>query len=132
MRKLFVIMMALCAITMYAQTKEPETQEFEYDGGIYRGEALNGKPHGMGRIIYYHTSIDPRMEYCGYFKNGKRHGEGVMYWRDGDQYAGSWENGMENGEVSVCMPMVTNMQVIGKMEIPAEKGYAIMLMAKNM
>ena len=36
-------MMALCAVTMNAQTKEPEIQEFEHDGGIYRGESLNGK-----------------------------------------------------------------------------------------
>ena len=91
-------MMALCAITLNAQTKEPDIQEFEYDGGIFRGEALNGKPHGMGKITYYNTSIDPRMEYRGYFVNGKRHGEGEMYWRNGDLYVGNWEDGMENGE----------------------------------
>lgn len=89
-------MMALCAVTMYAQTKVPKTQEFEYDGGIYRGEALNGKPHGMGILTY--ASTDPRYKYNGYWKEGKRQGEGIMYWRNGDQYAGNWANGMENGE----------------------------------
>lgn len=96
MNKLFLLMMAFCAVTMYAQTKEPEIQEFEYEGGQYRGEALNGKPHGIG--ILYYASTDPRMKYSGYYVNGERMGLGIMYWRNSDLYEGNWENGMENGE----------------------------------
>lgn len=44
-------MMALCAITLHAQTKELEIQEFEYDGGIYRGESLNGKQKHKRQLI---------------------------------------------------------------------------------
>ena len=93
-------MMALCAVTQYAQTKEPIIQELEYDGGIYRGETLNGKPHGKGLIFY--ASTDPRYKFNGYWKDGKRHGKGLMEWRNGDQYVGNWGNGMENGE-GECM-----------------------------
>lgn len=44
-------MMALCVATMYSQTKEPEIQEFEHDGGIYRGESLNGKQKHKSKLI---------------------------------------------------------------------------------
>ena len=43
--------MALCVVTMYFQTKEPEIQEFEHDGDIYRGESLNGKQKHKSKLI---------------------------------------------------------------------------------
>jgi hypothetical protein len=36
--------------------------------------------------------------YEGDIKHGKKHGKGVMKFRNGDIYTGSWENNMINGE----------------------------------
>ena len=36
--------------------------------------------------------------YQGYFRNGKRNGEGTYKWPNGDEYKGEWSNGKRNGE----------------------------------
>eukprot|EP00961_Rhodomonas_salina_P050660 680359-Rhodomonas_salina.2 len=40
------------------------------------GESLNGKPHGLGTIMYSREPPDPegRVEYAGTFRGGQRHG----------------------------------------------------------
>lgn len=36
-------------------------------------------------------------KYVGFFKDGKRHGEGSYYYVNGNQFDGNWVNGIKNG-----------------------------------
>ena len=99
MRKTIIIMMTFCTISSLGQ-KDSVVQGLEYDGGRYEGEVQNGNPHGSGRILY--ASDDPvRLGYDGNWVNGKKHGQGVMYWRNFDRYEGNWKDDLEDGE-GIC------------------------------
>lgn len=37
-------------------------------------------------------------KYEGYFKNGKRHGKGTLYYNGGDKYTGTFKNGFRDGK----------------------------------
>ena len=62
------------------------------NGGTYIGELLNGKPEGKGKYIY------PKSEYEGYFKNGKKHGQGVLKFNNDYIYIGDYEEGFAHGK----------------------------------
>ena len=36
--------------------------------------------------------------YYGYWKDGQRHGEGVMTYKNEDIYSGNWANGKKDGK----------------------------------
>ena len=55
----------------------------ELSEGLYSGQALNGVPHGRGRVIYYDADPSGRANYTGDFEHGILHGNGTMYWRNG-------------------------------------------------
>ncbi len=59
---------------------------------IYNGEVEDGKPNGIGILIYK----DGR-KYVGNWKNGKWNGKGKYSFNDGFGYEGEWKNGVENG-----------------------------------
>ena len=58
------------------------------DRGSYKGQHLNGKPHGWGRL----TWSDGR-PYEGPSRNGKPHGRGCLTLPNGDRYEGPWRYG---------------------------------------
>ena len=37
------------------------------------------------------------MEYVGKYKDGKRHGQGIYTWSNGDKYVGDFKNGKPEG-----------------------------------
>jgi len=60
----------------------------------WEGEIENGKPHGYG--TYY---VSNGATYVGYYKNGRRKGEGTFTWVDdndapniGGKYVGEWRD----------------------------------------
>jgi hypothetical protein len=57
----------------------------------YEGETRDGVYHGMGRQIYYDGTW-----YAGYFKNGKREGQGIFSYDNGT-YEGEWCNNLRHG-----------------------------------
>lgn len=62
------------------------------DGGSYRGEWVNGVPHGFG------TSTDPSgAEYIGSFFEGIPHGRGSHTWPNGQRYEGEYQHGKQHG-----------------------------------
>ena len=87
--------------------KELHTQYYDY-----YGETLNNLPDGMGHMEY--LGDDYFFSYDGYFSkgiehgkgsqvcldgtfvcefvNGKRHGQGTCYYKDGTEFTGTWEN----------------------------------------
>lgn len=69
-------------------------------GGVtaYRGEYQDGKRHGFGAAYYK----DGALSYAGFWKEGKKDGLGVSF-RDGDHalHIARWENGKPGGFVSL-------------------------------
>ena len=52
----------------------------------YKGQVKNGKPNGLGIIIYTDGS-----RYVGGWENGKYQGQGTFTKPDGTKYVGSWK-----------------------------------------
>ena len=52
----------------------------------YKGEVKDGKPNGLGVIIYTNGS-----KYVGGWENGKYQGQGTFTKPDGTKYVGSWK-----------------------------------------
>jgi hypothetical protein len=68
------------------------TVEIDYgDGGIYKGQELNGMKHGLGELKMTDGSI-----YCGDFYEDKRHGQGTLL-ADQNTYRGEWKNDFPHG-----------------------------------
>lgn len=63
--------------------------------GIFK----DGRPNGHG-MFYYKQSLKSSNsgveyevgQYKGYFRNGKREGQGKMIWGDGSCFEGFWKN----------------------------------------
>ena len=52
----------------------------------YQGQVKNGKPNGLGFIIYPSGE-----EYVGSWGNGKWNGQGIFSKSNGTKYVGSWK-----------------------------------------
>ncbi len=66
---------------------------FEEDGARYEGAFKDGKPHGQG-VMYYATGE----KYSGQWKEGKQEGRGVLILSDGNKVEGYWVNDEYVGE----------------------------------
>ena len=56
---------------------------------LYKGDVKNGKPNGVGILIYSFGG-----KYVGEWKNGKRNGQGTSTTSSiGYKYVGEWKNG---------------------------------------
>jgi hypothetical protein len=64
-----------------------------YTDGYYEGHAdFFDQPHGYGAMYW-----DDGCQYIGYWQNGKRHGQGEFIWPDGAYYKGEWRNDEMHG-----------------------------------
>ena len=91
--------------------KRPVVTQGEYNlsfgDGKYKGELLNGEPHGYGEAKYKNMTYEGHWKEClrhgygveiyesgnlfeGNFSHGRRCGYGVLYYADGSQDAGQW------------------------------------------
>jgi hypothetical protein len=59
----------------------------------YQGQVENGKPNGLGYLIYPDGE-----KYVGEWKNGKRNGQGTFTSPDGYKYVGEYKDGKYNGQ----------------------------------
>ena len=59
-----------------------------YGGGKYVGEWKNGRPHGQGT-----GTLPDGRKYVGEYKDGKRHGQGTYTHHDGRKFEGEWKDG---------------------------------------
>jgi hypothetical protein len=62
------------------------------DHAEYSGDATEERPSGRGCVVY--TSGD---QYLGTFLNGLRQGEGVYLYANGDRFSGYWDQDEING-----------------------------------
>ena len=63
------------------------------DGGRYRGEIVDGRLQGQGRIDYPNGSL-----YRGGFKDGQWYGQGSWQGANGDRYEGEFRQGLFEGQ----------------------------------
>ena len=76
----------------------------------YQGQVKNGKPNGLGVLIFPNGS-----KYVGRWKNGIREGQGSQIHKGGGKYSGSWKNGSWwNGKQIDPNGNITRMVVNGK------------------
>ncbi len=83
------------------ETVQPQGIQIAGEAGgmtAYRGEYQDGKRHGFGAAYYK----DGSLSYAGFWKEGKKDGLGVSF-RDGDHalHIARWENGKPGGFVSL-------------------------------
>ena len=63
-----------------------------YKGSSYEGEVLNGKFHGYG-VLYNKEGH----KFEGNWKNGLRHGVGKYTYKSSESYEGGYQNGIRDG-----------------------------------
>ncbi|NWQ76561.1 RS10B protein, partial [Columbina picui] len=65
------------------------------DGSIYEGSIKNGLRHGFG---FFRSGTCP-VSYVGYWRKGKRHGKGTVYYdkEHTSWYSGDWVNNIKEG-----------------------------------
>ena len=59
----------------------------------YEGYVKNGKKHGQGTLSFKNGD-----NYVGQWHEDKKHGQGTYIYADGEKYVGQWENGNMHGE----------------------------------
>eukprot|EP00984_Skeletonema_dohrnii_P026955 scaffold16385_cov73-Skeletonema_dohrnii-CCMP3373.AAC.2 len=64
-----------------------------YNGLVYDGDVVDGKPNGRGKMIYLGGDV-----YEGEWKNGCLNGQGTYNWNDGRSYKGEWKDGKRHGK----------------------------------
>ena len=89
------------ALAHAGETVQPQAIQIAGEAGgmtAYRGEYQDGKRHGFGAAYYK----DGALSYAGFWKEGKKDGLGVSF-RDGDHalHIARWENGKPGGFVSL-------------------------------
>jgi radial spoke head protein 1 len=98
------------------------TYRYGRNGDIYHGEWLKNLKHGIGKMVY-NMAGPPKDdeekkpekkvgEYQGYWENGRRHGEGVFTYPNGDVYSGWWRFGEKEG-TGTYLSKVTAMKMFG-------------------
>ena len=55
---------------------------------VYKGQVKDGKPNGLGYLIYPNGS-----KYVGSWVDGKKNGQGTITWSDGSKYVGEFKDG---------------------------------------
>ena len=63
------------------------------DGGRYRGDIVDGRLQGEGRIDYPNGSY-----YRGSFRDGQWYGQGIWQGANGDRYEGEFKQGLFDGQ----------------------------------
>jgi hypothetical protein len=62
-------------------------------GGKYKGAFKNGLKHGLGVMLFYKANA----RYEGFWREGRMDGKGLYSWADGKRHEGMWINGERSG-----------------------------------
>lgn len=71
------------------------------NGKKYEGQFLKDNFNGFGKLTYEENNGDKDKfgpnYYVEIFKDDLYHGQGKLYWKNGESYGGAWENGERHG-----------------------------------
>ena len=70
---------------------------FWKNGNKYEGKFVNDQMEGYGVMTYSKDSPNGESQHIGYYKENKKHGNGVFLWTDGTKYVGNFEDDLING-----------------------------------
>jgi len=73
--------------------KDLQYEVIEGENFKYEGYVKNGKKHGQGSLFF--NSGD---KYVGEWRNDKKHGQGTYTYSDGEKYVGQWQGGNMHGK----------------------------------
>lgn len=83
----------LCSCDWFSESISGSYAEITTEeGNDYKGEVLNGMPHGKGVLSYSNGT-----KYVGKFVNGKAYGKGTITYASLERYKGDWENDLPHG-----------------------------------
>ena len=75
-----------------------EKNFYLHDGIDYKGYWKDGKKHGRGVMVYeYDKDKNMKKYYIGEWKNDRKNGKGQLYYRKLKYYDGEWENNVRSG-----------------------------------
>ena len=84
-------------ITFYKEAVK-EKDLFLYDGIDYKGYWKDGKKHGRGVMVYeYDKDKEMKKYYIGEWENDRKNGKGQLYFGKLHYYDGEWENNVRSG-----------------------------------
>lgn len=69
------------------------------DGSVYHGDWMNGKRHGLGKIVERNGYM-----YYGWWEDDLRHGQGEANYPDGSIYDGDWKYDKKYGFGRITRP----------------------------
>ncbi|POM81354.1 Hypothetical protein PHPALM_689 [Phytophthora palmivora] len=80
-------------------------QYTDAEGSIYEGEFVQGKKHGVGKVIAPVVEVQSDCtiqnhteQYSGEWRDGCREGLGDAIFADGSRYSGQWKDDLQDGE----------------------------------
>ena len=108
-KKTFLIASATCLVVIFTiffvlnriprreplvpLVEQPFNEVSYFNGGTFRGDWVDGLPHGMGRIYWQNGDYFIGEWVWGEIENGS----GIMHLPNGDWFSGEWIDGRKNG-----------------------------------
>jgi len=68
-----------------------------YKNGVYEGEFLNGKFHGLGTYQFRAGKGNRGDRYVGQFNEGQMTSKGTYYFANGEKYIGDFQGSQRSG-----------------------------------
>lgn len=111
---------------------EPDSNGFYVlpDRNVYKGDILDGKPHGQGELLYRTSG---KYMYEGQFANGLPNGQGILYYTAKfgrfEKYEGEFIDGEPSGKGTYCdrernyVGEIVNGKMHGKGTLTSIAGY---------
>ena len=78
--------------------KEEGGNSKTYPYGVYTGDLVEGRRHGIGQMQYNTFDYWFPLLYQGKWADDKIQDEGIMKYNDGSEYYGFWEKGKRHGQ----------------------------------
>lgn len=92
----------ISAAESQGDSKKPRWMSVEFaNGDVYTGYCLQSESgtrrQGLGTYLYSPDTHESYKQYRGQWRDDRKHGYGVLFYRNGGAYVGQWENNHKHG-----------------------------------